>query len=263
MGCLSSVSFCKHLENERPVHEVRIAAPFAVSVYEVTFEEWDACVAGGGCGHRPKDGHFPENSERWARGNRPVVNVSWNDAQEYVAWLSREAGKPYRLLSEAEWEYAARAGSTTKFSWGDEIAPDRANYCDDCQSRGRWDHKSPKPVGAFAPNAFGLHDMHGNVFEWVEDCWNESYDGAPTDGSPWTSGDCEFRVKRGGSWTNSWEDGHSLRSAYRSRSFNCDRHFTIGFRVARTFADEMLGLDEADLEAMLATGTISEVNSDG
>ena len=238
MGCLSNGSYCN--DDEKPAHEVRIAEPFAVSAYEVTFDEWDACVAGGGCGHHPKDGFIAENSERWGRGRRPVVNVSWNDAQEYVAWLSRETEKPYRLLSEAEWEYAARAGSRTKFSWGEVIEVNRANYCDDCQSRGRWDHKRPGPVGAFAPNAFGLHDMHGNVAEWVEDCWHDSYDGAPTNGSAWTSGDCESRVYRGGSWIDSFPDGYTLRSAHRSRNFDGYRNFTIGFRVARALADEIL-----------------------
>ena len=180
-------------EDEDPRHRVTIAKPFAVGKYEVTFAEWDACVADGGCGgHRPED-------EGWGRGRRPLVNVSWDDAKAYVRWLSRKTGKPYRLPSEAEWEYAARAGTTTRYSWGDDIGRNRANclYCDS-----RWDLKQTAPAGSFRANVFGLHDVHGNVSEWVEDCWNDNYAGAPADGSPWTDGGCTRRVLRGGSWFN-------------------------------------------------------------
>ena len=134
-----------------------------------------------------------------------MINVSWDDAQAYVAWLSKETGQPYRLLSEAEWEYAARAGTTTRYSWGDDPpTPEQANF-------GRNVGKTTE-VGTYPPNPWGLHDMHGNVWEWVEDCWNESYQGAPSDGSAWTSGDCSRRVLRGGSWVN---DPEYLRSADR------------------------------------------------
>ena len=126
-----------------------------------------------------------------------MINVSWEDAQSYVTWLSRETGESYRLPSESEWEYAARAGTATKYSWGNEIGVNRAN-CDGCGSR--WDNQRTAPVGSFAPNGFGLYDMHGNVWEWVEDCWNGSYAGAPSDGGAWRSGDCAKRVLRGGSW---------------------------------------------------------------
>ena len=200
-----------------------IPAPFAVGKYEVTFAEWDACVAGGGCeGFRPDD--------VWGRGDRPVINVSWDDGQAYVRWLSREAGEQYRLLSEPEWEYAARAGSQTLYAWGDEIGRDRAN-CDGCGSR--WEDESTAPVGSFAPNAFGLHDMHGNVWEWVEDCVNNSYAGAPSDGTAWVSGNCEYRVLRGGSWGS---DPRILRSAYRGWNSTGNRYNYLGFRVARTLA---------------------------
>ena len=206
MGCVSGLD-CNDLE--MPVRNVTIPRAFAVSKYEVTFEEWDACVAGGGCGgYRPDEG--------WGRGRHPVINVTWYDAREYVAWLSEQSGAEYRLLSEAEWEYVARAGSQTAYSWGNEIGVNRANCgewelldlgtCSD-----RWWNTAP--VGSFGPNAIGVHDMHGNVREWVEDCWNGSYAGAPSDGRAWRSGDCSRRVIRGGSWDdNPWY----LRSAFRT-----------------------------------------------
>jgi len=151
--------------DERPPHQVTFAKPFAVGKYAITFAEWDACVAAGGCGgYRLED-------RGWGRANRPVIDVSWEDAKSYAAWLSTKTGKPYRLLSEAEWEYAARAGSTTRYFWGDEIGRNRAN-CNGCGSQ--WDNQQTAPTGSFAPNAFGLYDMHGNVWQWVEDCRNGS-----------------------------------------------------------------------------------------
>ena len=219
MGCVSGQS-CDG--DEKPVHDVRIPQPFALSKHEVTLADWDACVSAGGCnGYRPGD-------REWGRGSRPVINVSWADAQAYVAWLSGETGKTYRLPSESEWEYAARAGTITAYFWGNQIGHNQAN-CDGCGSR--WDEDRTAPVGAFAPNAFGLHDMHGNVWEWVEDCWNGSYYGAPTQGEAWTSGDCAERVLRGGSWISS---PRYLRSASRSRGTTSGRNIIIGFRVART-----------------------------
>ena len=210
-------------DDEGPVHRVTIARPFAVGVYEVTFGEWDACVAGGGCGgHRLDDWG-------WGRGRRPVIYVSWEDAQAYVRWLSGKTGKAYRLLSESEWEYVARAGTTTRYWWGDGIGRNRAN-CDGCGSR--WDGKKTAPVGSFSANGFGLHDVHGNVWEWVEDCWNDSYHGAPTDGSAWTSRIfCIGRVLRGGSWGVS---PRYLRSANRYWDPSGLRSYNAGFRVART-----------------------------
>ena len=209
-------------DSEGPVHRVRIAEPFAVGKYEVTFEEWDACERDGGCG-----GYWPDDEGR-GRGSRPVIHVSWEDAQAYVAWLSRKTGEAYRLLSEAEWEYAARAGTTTRYHWRDDIGWNRAN-CDGCGNR--WDARGTVPVGSFPANAFGLYDVHGNVWEWVEDCWNGSYAGAPTDGSAWTSGNCDRRVLRGGSW---YDDPRNLRAALRDWYGTVNRYDYLGFRVART-----------------------------
>ena len=204
------------------VQEVTIAEPFAVGVYEVTFDEWDACRRGRGCSHNPNDlGR--------GRGRRPVTDVSWGDAQEYARWLSRETGKQYRLLSESEWEYVARAGTATLYWWGDSIGSNRAS-CDGCGSR--WDDEQAAPVGSFPANPFGLHDVHGNVWEWVEDCWHSGYVGAPSNGNAWTSGgDCGRRVVRGGSFYHLPEN---LHSSFRSRRTSSIRHFSLGFRVART-----------------------------
>jgi len=208
---------------ERPQHKVVFAKAFAVSKYEVTFDDWDACVAYGDCD--------PRVSGAFGRGRQPLINVTWDDAQRYVAWLSRMTGKPYRLLSEAEWEYAARAGTQTAYSWGDEIGKGNAN-CNGCGSQ--WDSNQPAPVGSFAPNQFGLYDMHGNVWEWTEDCEHGDYNGAPQDGSAWTAdGDCRAHVVRGGSWYN---DPQSLRSASRGSFATVSRDGDLGFRVGRTLS---------------------------
>ena len=215
------------VNDEGPVHEVTIAAPLAVGKYEVTFAEWDACVAAGGCTHQPRD-------VGWGRGKRPVIDVSWDDAQEYVQWLSREVGKPYRLLSEAEWEYVARAGTTTPFHTGETISPAQANYNGNYTygsgRKGAYKEKTV-PVGSYAANGFGVYDVHGNVEEWVADCWHDSYRGAPSDGSAWESGECSRRVVRGGSWNY---DPENLRSAGRLRYGAGYRFDDIGFRLART-----------------------------
>lgn len=199
---------------ESPQHEVIIRKPFAVGRFEVQFAEWDACVAHGGCGgHRPRD-------EGWGRGARPVINVSWNDAQAYVAWLKKKTHKAYRLLSEAEWEYAARAGTATAYSGGSGLTRKQAHYSTE----------RTEEVGHYPANAFGLYDMQGNVWEWVEDCWNPNYGGAPQDGSARTTGDCVRHVVRGGSWVDlPWV----LRLANRN-AFGADyRGYLRGFRVAR------------------------------
>ena len=220
MGCLSSDADCR--DSEKPPHEVRIGQPFALSVHEATFADWYACLAYGGCRkHEPDD-------RGWGRGSRPVISVSWDDAQAYVLWLSAQTGAEYRLPSESEWEYAARAGTTTKYSWGDEVGVNRTN-CRGCGSR--WDYSRTAPVGSFRPNGFGLYDMHGNVFEWVQDCWKGSYRGAPSDGSAWLWRDCEERVLRGGSWNYFPK---TLRAAYRNRNTAGVRSDLVGFRVART-----------------------------
>ena len=209
--------------SEDPQHTVTLSKPFAVSKYELTFADWDACVTGGGCnGYKPND-------QGWGRGQQPVINVSWDDAQQYLAWFSLVTGKTYRLLSEAEYEYAARAGTTTAYPWGDDIGKNNAN-CSGCGSQ--WDAKKTAPVGSFKPNAFGVYDLVGNVFEWTEDCIHNNYKGAPPDGSPWiTGGDCSNRVLRGGSWDNI---PLILRSANRNGYPAGDRSSGIGFRVGRT-----------------------------
>jgi formylglycine-generating enzyme required for sulfatase activity len=207
--------------DETPRHKVNIPRNFAVSKYEVTFDQWDACVAFGGCAQTASD-------SGWGRGSKPVINVSWEDAQQYVKWLTKRTGKIYRLLSEAEWEYAARAGSSKKYSWGDEIGVGNAN-CDGCGSN--LDNKHPAPVGSFAANAFGIFDMHGNVWEWVQDCFVSNYIRAPIDGTAVTDGDCQRHVVRGGSWG---ADPPYLRSALRlPRAFDY-RSSSLGIRVART-----------------------------
>ena len=219
MGCLLDDDDCWH--PQFPVHEVTVRS-FALSKHEVTLDEWDACVSDGGCnGYRPDD-------EGWGRGSRPVIHVSWEDAQSFVAWLSEVTGHVYRLPTESEWEYAARAGTVTKYSWGNGIGNNRAN-CDGCGSQ--WDDEMTAPVGSFGANSFGLHDMHGNVEEWVEDCWNDSYGGAPSDGSVWLSGECVDRVWRGGSWYR-WP--RFVRSADRSAGPSGYRDNQLGFRIART-----------------------------
>ena len=213
-------------EDEGPLHRVTFAAPFAVGIYEVTFDEWDACVADGGCGD-----YWPDD-EGWGRGRRPVMNVNWEDAQLYVDWLTARSGWRYRLLSEAEWEYAARAGTTGPFHTGSTISTDQANYDGDLiYGNGVWGEyrKRTMPVGSFPANGFGLHDMHGNVWEWVQDCWAADYQGAPNDGAAFGSGDCAMRVVRGGSWVSS---PVSLRSANRM-GYDDWGAFT-GFRVVRT-----------------------------
>jgi formylglycine-generating enzyme required for sulfatase activity len=207
---------------QTPLHTVTIAHPFAVGRYDVTFDEWDACVADGGCsGYRPDD-------HGWGRARRPVINVSWDDAQSYVAWLGRKTGKRYRLISEAELEYVARAGTTTLFWWGNDVGTGNAN-CDGCGSS--WDNKQTAPVGSFKPNAFGVYDTAGNVTQWVEDRWNSTYDGAPQDGSAWETGDQLRRVMRSGSWFNGPKAQHS---AFRNGDSPRVRSPKIGIRMAVT-----------------------------
>jgi formylglycine-generating enzyme required for sulfatase activity len=208
--------------NEDPQHRVTIARPFAVSRFELTFAEWDTCAEYGDCPQGMNDSTF-------GRDRQPVINVNWDDAQRYVAWLSKATGRHYRLLTEAEYEYAARAGTQTVYPWGDDLGKNNAN-CSVCGSQ--WDNRQPAPVGSFAPNQFGLYDMVGNVFSWVEDCVYSDYKGAPTDGSAWTQGgDCKRRTVRGASWGYSPD---TLRSAHRGRVTAETRDSNLGFRVART-----------------------------
>tara|TARA_Y100000588_G_C14219750_1_gene910484 strand:+ start:136 stop:1182 length:1047 start_codon:yes stop_codon:yes gene_type:complete len=212
-------------DDEGPVRHVSVRQPFAIGKYEVTFAEWDACVSAGGCnGYRPSDRRRPSD-RGWGRGNRPVMNVSWKDTQSYTSWLSRKTGHAYRLPSEAEWEYAARAGTTTPYHFGNTISSSQANY-DTSDNEGK-----TVPVGSYPANAFGLHDVHGNVYEWAEDCWNESYAGAPSDTNVWKVGDCSRRVLRGGSW---YDLPRSVRSADRIGSDLEGRASSAGFRIVRT-----------------------------
>jgi formylglycine-generating enzyme required for sulfatase activity len=205
-------------------HEVTIARPFAVAKFQLTFAEWDACAANGTC-------KSDVDTNGWGRGRQPAIKLSWDDAQTYVKWISRITGKSYRLLSEAEYEYAGRGGTQTKYPWGDDIklnGKPMAN-CDGCDSE--WGGKRTAPVGSFAANGFGLYDMVGNVWEWTEDCWNLNYQGAPANGLAWTTGECNTRVVRGGSWNG---NPVSLRSANRARIATGVRYDNLGFRVART-----------------------------
>lgn len=219
---------------EGPQREVTIARPFAVGRFEVTFAQWDACVAAGGCAP-PEEGPYSPPDQGWGRDTRPVINVSWQDVKRYVRFLNGLiGGKAYRLLTEAEWEYAARAGTTTAFATGPSIAPTQAQYGH------RWAYQgSPvlatapdrtAPVGSFPANAFKLHDMHGNVLEWVEDCFRYSYAGAPADGSAAVTNACSTRVLRGGSWLDYPQE---LRSALRNGSTPTYRNISFGFRLAR------------------------------
>ena len=228
-------------DDEDPPHWVTISKKIAVSKFEVTREEFSQFVAATGysTGNSCLTLESNQPKKRFGRDWRnpgidqtdrdPVVCVNWVDAQSFVTWLSGKTGKRYRLLTEAEWEYAARARTTTRYHWGDWIGRNRAN-CKGCGSR--WDDENTAPVGAFPANDFGLHDMHGNVFEWVMECPHDSYNGAPSDGSAWTAGgDCRFRVVRGGNWSN---PPTKLRSAQRGYMLYDSRTNYTGFRIART-----------------------------
>lgn len=220
---------------ERPLREVQVP-PFSIGRYEVTFREWDVCHREGGCVKRPDD-------EGWGRDVRPVINVSWVDAKQYVAWLSNRTGRRYRLPSEAEWEYAARAGTTTSYSWGDSSGPAcRHGNTFDLTATASYPNwfwytncadtfVNTAPAGTFQPNPWGIFDLHGNVWEWVEDCWHSDYTGAPTDGSAWITGpDCGKRVNRGGGWGN---HPRSMRSANRDADSATGSGDAFGFRVVR------------------------------
>lgn len=209
--------------DESPAHEVSVKA-FQIGRYEVTFAEWDRCEAAGVCLHA--------NDSGWGRGNRPVINVSWDDVQTYIGWLNSKTGKHYRLPTEAEWEYAARAGGEAAYSWGYKAGHEFANYGkEECCSglvsgKDQWENTAP--VGSFAANPYGLYDMHGNVWEWCQDKWHGDYQGAPTDGSAWESGDSAIRVLRGGSWHS---NAQYLRSATRDISTPVSRNNNVGFRL--------------------------------
>jgi formylglycine-generating enzyme required for sulfatase activity len=208
--------------NEKPVHRVTVPA-FKMMKHEVTWLQYQPCIDAGVCGDNTSNG----GDNGWGKGNRPVIEVSWNDAQDYIRWLNQKTGMNFRLPSEAEWEYAARAGSTTQYSWGNTIGSNRAN-CNDCGSS--WDYLKTAPVGSFQSNEFGLYDMHGNVWEWTQDCSNGSYSGAPNNGAAWESGNCDKRVRRGGGW---FVEPSALRSAYRVGSSALQRYSNVGFRLVQ------------------------------
>jgi formylglycine-generating enzyme required for sulfatase activity len=180
---------------------------FAIGKYSITFKEWDACVADGGCGgYQP-----PDNG--WGRGNRPVINVSWNDAQAFLQWLSKKSGAIYRLPTEGEWALAARAATTTDYYWGNDVGRNHAN-CDGCGSE--WDNRKTSPVGSFQPNAFGLYDIVGNVWQWTDTCWK---------------GNCAKRMLCGGSWNHRPQD---MRADMCNWFDTSKRMRYLGFRVAMT-----------------------------
>ncbi len=245
------------IKNEGPQHQVTFARPFAVGKFEVTVDQFAAFVAdtgydaGSNCivwqdgKWNAQSGHSWRNPGFSQNDSHPVVCVTWNDTKAYVAWLSKKTGKTYRLLTEAEWEYAARAGTTTRYNFGDDgnamcrhgNGADQTAKSSDPGASG-WATAScsdgyayTAPVGRFSANAFGLHDIHGNVWEQTEDCWNENYTGAPRDGSAWTSGDCRRHVVRSGSW---WNLPQILRAAMRDGPFADARGSFVGFRVGRT-----------------------------
>jgi formylglycine-generating enzyme required for sulfatase activity len=206
--------------SERPAHKVSIKAPFALGKYEVTVDQWNACVQANACPTIPSAAN--------ATGNLPMRDVSWDEAQVYLKWLSGLSGKPFRLPTEAEWEFAARGGTATSHWWGDQMK-DGNTSCKGCGQP--WNADSPPPVGSFTANPYGFFDMNGSVWEWVADCWHSSYKGAPFDGSAWNGDSCQARVIRGGSWR---EDASYMLSTTRFKYDAGVRQSQNGFRVART-----------------------------
>jgi formylglycine-generating enzyme required for sulfatase activity len=205
--------------SEKPPHHVTISAPFAIGKYEVTVEQWNACADANGCPRLSPDTNSVKNA--------PARDLSWDDAQLYVKWLAKTTGKPYRLPTEAEWEYADRAGTTTKYWWGDQMRKGQAN-CKGCGDP--WHQEGPETVGSFAPNPNGLYDMNGNVWEWVSDCWHNSYQNAPGDGHTWDAPGCNMRVIRGGSWR---EGSDYMLTSTRFKYSQSVRQSQDGFRVAK------------------------------
>src|SRR3984957_8748392 len=204
---------------EKPERTIAMSRPFAIGRREVTFAEWDQCADAGACKYRPDD-------HGWGRGDRPAINVSWDDTKVFVGWLSQKTGQKYRLPSEAEWEYAARAGTKTPFWWGHDIGTGHAQ-CDTCGSPTK---QQVVAAGSFRPNGFGLYDTAGNAAEWVEDCWNDNYKNAPKDAAAWTTGDCRLRVLRGGNFNSKAPE---VRSSARFRYDEDVRYYANGFRVVR------------------------------
>ncbi len=204
---------------ERPAFHVSINTPFAIGKYEVTLGQWNACITDGGCPRTSSDASRPLDS--------PVRDVSWDDAQRYVKWLTKVTGIVYRLPTEAEWEYAARGGTSGRYWWGEQMVTGMAN-CRDCGQP--WSPEYPAKTGSFAANGFGLHDTSGSVWEWVSDCWHSSYQRAPSNGTSWEEPDCRQRVLRGASWR---EGAPQMPVTTRFRAEANVRQAQNGFRVAR------------------------------
>jgi formylglycine-generating enzyme required for sulfatase activity len=205
--------------SEKPAHQVTLNTPFAIGKYEVTAEQWNACANAGACPHIATNDNAAKNT--------PARDVSWEDTGQYLKWLSKTSGKHYRLPTEAEWEYAARGGTATRYWWGEQMRSGNAN-CKECGEP--WRQDAPAPVGSFAANPYGLYDMNGSVWEWVSDCWHNTYKGAPTDGRTWDEPNCRVRVIRGGSWR---EGASYMLSSTRFKYDASVRHSENGFRVAR------------------------------
>jgi formylglycine-generating enzyme required for sulfatase activity len=205
--------------SERPPHHVTVGAPFAIGKYPVTVEQWNACVTANAC---------PKLSSENATGTKaPARDLSWDDVQQYIKWLSKVTGKPYRLPTEAEWEYAARGGTSTPYWWGDQMRKGNAN-CKGCGDP--WHETGPENVGTFAANPYGLYDMGGNVWQWVSDCWHSSYKDAPADGRIWDASGCNMRVIRGGSWL---EGADYMLASTRFKYSESVRQSQNGFRVVK------------------------------
>ena len=207
-------------EEEQPKHPVFMKKAFAFPRFEITFDEWEACLKAGACTHNPHD-------HDWGRGRQPVVNVDYFMAEGFAKWLSQRTGKRYRLPSEAEWEYAARAGTTTNYWFGDDAGKEDLN-CRKC--KGAWPDHRNAPVGQYKPNPWGVYDMHGNAYEWTADCWTGDYTGAPRDGSARRDGDCSLRAIRGGSW---YYFSRQSRSASRAKNPAAVKSYWLSFRVVR------------------------------
>ncbi|MBF0093781.1 MAG: SUMF1/EgtB/PvdO family nonheme iron enzyme [Alphaproteobacteria bacterium] len=207
-------------KEERPAVNVTIAYPFAMAVNETTFDQWQACLDAKACTHVPDD-------HEWGEGKQPVINVPWEAAKGYAAWISSLTGATYRLPSEAEYEYANRGGTTTNYWWGDEIGENRVN-CRFCGSK--WSGDRAAPVRSFTPNPFGLYDITGNVWEWTLDCWHPDHQGAPTDGSARDKPKCGGRVTKGGAW---YYVPQLARSVARVRQISNLWSYTVGFRLVR------------------------------
>ncbi|MDQ6962540.1 MAG: formylglycine-generating enzyme family protein [Mariprofundaceae bacterium] len=199
--------------DEKPVHQVSVPS-FKISIYEVTQAQWQSVMK--------------TNPSKFKGENLPVEGVNWHSVQDFIQKLNTQTGQKFRLLSEAEWEYAARSGTTTRYSWGRNAIDESRSNCKDCGSQ--WDRKTTAPVGSFEANPFGVYDMHGNVWEWVQDCWNSDYDDAPNDGRVWATGDCERRVLRGGSWASK---SSTMSSSFRNKFSPLTRGSYIGIRLAQ------------------------------